>query len=357
MKTPPLIADPDKVTPEWLTLVLRHAGYDVDVKSVNARQIGTGQMGRCFLYTLELEGDERAPTSLVGKFNSTNPATLDMAGEAGVYASEVGFYRDLAADLPISTPRCYFADIDQEKRNFSLILEDMSPASQGDQMEGCSISVIREAVSALAAMHAATWNGELLQDLAWLQSLQPQQEDFYTQQQSVTPEFLRRFAHRLEPEVVTLIERMADNCQNLVTCLAEQPRALTHWDYRADNLLINEQQQPPAVTAVDWQTVMLGAPLQDVAYLIGASLKTSVRREHEQALVTDYYNNVIEKGVTGYSLEQCRRGYQLGSFSGLTMAVRASIIVVETERGNEMFTTMARRHARQILDLGADNLL
>ena len=40
MKTPPLIADPDKVTPEWLTLVLRHAGYDVDVKSVNARQIG-----------------------------------------------------------------------------------------------------------------------------------------------------------------------------------------------------------------------------------------------------------------------------------------------------------------------------
>jgi hypothetical protein len=33
------------------------------------------------------------------------------------------------------------------------------------------------------------------------------------------------------------------------------------------------------------------------------------------------------------------------------------MIVVETERGNDMFTVMARRHARHALDLGAAEFL
>jgi aminoglycoside phosphotransferase (APT) family kinase protein len=324
---------------------------------MDARQIGTGQMARCFRYVLEVEGDERAPTSLVGKFNSTDPGTLDLAAEFGVYASEVGFYRDLAADLPIPTPGCHFAAIAADGRSFALILEDMRPASQGDQMHGCSVAVAREAVAGLASMHAVTWNQESLEDFGWLKCQLDSQEFFYEQQASLTPGFLERFAHRLEPEIVALAERMTDGYRNLLSGLLEEPSALIHWDYRADNLLIDEARRPPSVTAVDWQTVMLGPPLQDLAYFIGASLRTRNRREHEHALIEAYYDELSERGVTGYGFEQCRRGYQLGSFSGLSMAIRAAMLVVETERGNEMFTTMARRHGRQILDLGADDLL
>ena len=39
------------------------------------------------------------------------------------------------------------------------------------------------------------------------------------------------------------------------------------------------------------------------------------------------------------------------------MAVAASMMVVQTERGDEMFLTMARRHGAQILDLDALELL
>ena len=35
------------------------------------------------------------------------------------------------------------------------------------------------------------------------------------------------------------------------------------------------------------------------------------------------------------------------------MAICASMLVVQTERGDEMFLTMARRHATHVLDLGA----
>ncbi len=39
------------------------------------------------------------------------------------------------------------------------------------------------------------------------------------------------------------------------------------------------------------------------------------------------------------------------------MAVIASMMVVRTERGDEMFLTMARRHARHAIDMKADEFL
>ena len=35
----------------------------------------------------------------------------------------------------------------------------------------------------------------------------------------------------------------------------------------------------------------------------------------------------------------------------MTLAICASMLVVQTERGDEMFLTMARRHATHVLDL------
>ena len=48
-------------------------------------------------------------------------------------------------------------------------------------------------------------------------------------------------------------------------------------------------------------------------------------------------------------------GYRLGSASGYLMAVIASQLVVQTERGDAMFVAMASRHADQMrhLDLPA----
>ena len=45
-------------------------------------------------------------------------------------------------------------------------------------------------------------------------------------------------------------------------------------------------------------------------------------------------------------------GYVLGTAGGYLMAVIASQIVEQTERGDDMFVTMATRHAAQIVDSG-----
>ena len=49
--------------------------------------------------------------------------------------------------------------------------------------------------------------------------------------------------------------------------------------------------------------------------------------------------------------------YRRYAFGGFLMAIGASVMVVQTPRGDEMFLTMIRRHAAQIDDLDAAALL
>ena len=101
------VTTPDGFTAEWLTERLREAGHSsAEVKSFNATSIGTGQMGKCIRYDLDVEGgDESTPRSLVGKFPSDDPLSRQTAVALRSYLKEVSFYRDLQPRLTISTPR------------------------------------------------------------------------------------------------------------------------------------------------------------------------------------------------------------------------------------------------------------
>ena len=70
-----------------------------------------------------------------------------------------------------------------------------------------------------------------------------------------------------------------------------------------------------------------------------------------------YHDALRARAVDGFSWERCWRDYRRYAFSGFLMAVAASMMVVQTDRGDEMFLTMARRHGEQILDLEAEEFL
>ncbi|MEM7018220.1 MAG: hypothetical protein AAF512_12875 [Pseudomonadota bacterium] len=64
------IPTPESITADWLTELLRNNGYvDVTVQGFTRTQIGTGQIGKCVRFDMNLDGDD-APRSLVGKFPS-----------------------------------------------------------------------------------------------------------------------------------------------------------------------------------------------------------------------------------------------------------------------------------------------
>jgi aminoglycoside phosphotransferase (APT) family kinase protein len=106
------------------------------------------------------------------------------------------------------------------------------------------------------------------------------------------------------------------------------------------------------VGVVDFQTAAVGCPLLDVAYFVGAGLVAEVRRPCEEELVGDYVAQLAPFGVS-LSIDEGWSLYRRYTFAGFVMAVVASMIVKQTDRGDEMFLAMANRHAQHVVDLEA----
>jgi hypothetical protein len=353
------IPGPDSVTPELVTRCLRAAGFAAaEVRGLRGTRVGTGQLGHCIRYELELAaGSGDAPRTLIGKFPSDDPRSRQTGVLLGNYWKEVSFYRELRPRLGIRTPRCYYAAIRDRGPEHVLLLEDLAPAAQGDQLRGCTPEVARAAVLELVGLHAPTWCDAALRGVEWLGAADASSVQIgralYAAQ---LPAFLARFRARLEPDEVAIIEQVAASTRAPFEPLGDVFAAV-HVDYRLDNLLIDAATSPPTIAVVDWQSVTLGSPLSDVAYFLGAGLLPDVRRAVERDLVDAYHRALEAAGVAGYDRQRCWNDYRRGVFAGFAVTVVAAPLVQQTERGDEMFTAMARRHARHALDLGSAEFL
>ena len=356
----PSIADtPDGLTPDWVSQALAVGFGEVEVRAVEKAPVGTGQM--CDTFRLELtyahEPGPGVPRSVIAKLPSADPTSRATALALGSYENEVRFYQQLAPRLRVRTPAVYFADIDVETASFVLLLEDLTPAKPGDQLAGCSPEQAVTAVKELVGLHAPLWDEPSLKDLPWLHRDRAGQQLFYL---GLLPQLWDGFRERYSGVLGADVHEAGDL---LFARLSDfllgdtEPWTVVHGDYRLDNLLFSEAGTagpgPRAVTVVDWQTVTHGPALQDVAYFIGAGLQPDDRRAHEEDLARLYHRELVASGVEGYGWDRCWNDYRRGTWSGLIMAVAASMLVERTARGDEMFMVMAHRHARHALDLDA----
>jgi len=264
MKTPaPLIlADPRELTPDWLGAALQSAGLDVRVRSLRSEPVGTGQMAhneRIFIEYADAPAD--APASLVGKFPSPNESSRG-AGAAGGYLAEVRFYTDLAGKLSIRTPACFYGAIAEDRATFTLLLEDLAPARQGDQIQGASDDQIEAAVVNLAGLHAPLWNHPSLRQIDWISvGTNAGYGEFL---RAATPLFLERYADRLATEDAETLAAFAERIDRWVATQPEH-ETLVHGDYRLDNLLVDGV-TPTAI--IDWEMANVSGPLTDLAWWV-----------------------------------------------------------------------------------------
>ena len=344
---------PDAITPEWLSEVL-----GAPVVAIHKQMVGTGQMGDSVRLTLEYDGAPKTdqPTSLVAKLPAQDPTSRATAAAVRSYEIEVSFYRELLPTLPVRAPRCYEARHDPVSDDFILLLEDLAPARQGDQLSGCSIDEARLAVAELPKLHAPRWGDPVLTTLPWLHRNTDDSAVMTTMLVTgLYDGFRTRYADRLEPEVFELCERFIPR---LGAYLTTRPGAWTvaHGDYRLDNLLFGTAEGGPPVAVVDWQTVAHGPGVADLSYFIGAGLLAADRHAHEDDLVREYHAAMNAAGVD-LDWDDCWEQYRRYTFAGLMMAVAASMLVEQTDRGDDMFMAMANRHGRHALDLDAESLL
>jgi hypothetical protein len=356
---PELVSDPERVSPEWLTAVLRGAGEiaDARVVEVSRQRVGTGQVGQNVRFSLAYDRPQAgARAAVVGKFPSPDATSRATARAQGIYAKEVRFYQAIAPTVGIRTPRVLFCDLDPATHDFVLLMEDLSPAVQGDQIEGCTAGQAALALDELAKLHAPRWDDPALLALDWISRPSADAgrllQAFY---QSVWPGFAARFGPRLSPEALGAAERLGKGLAAWVSS-ASGPLTVTHGDYRLDNMLFGTREGGYPLAVVDWQTSGLGHALADASYFLGAGLVPELRRAHERELLREYHAALRAGGVE-LGWERCFEDYRRFTWSGVVMAVVASMIVGQSERGDAMFVAMAERHALHALDWGAEAFL
>ncbi len=350
MSTIDLVTHPEQVTPQWLTTVLRAAG-ELDagrVSAVERTPVGTGQVGDSVRFTLTYDGGDGPPT-LVGKFPAADETSRAAAAATRTYEVETRFYQQLRDRVAITTPHAYVALLDVEANDFVLLMNDLAPAEQGDQLIGCEADAAALAMEEAAKLHAPVWGDATLADLAWLERSSDEGQAFYVQLMATFyPGFLERYGDRVDPEVVEAGNRLVPH---LGTYLSQRPEPLTaaHGDYRLDNMLFSPD--GTTLTTVDWQTVARAPGVTDVSYFLGTSLRPELRAEIERDLVRQYHDALRAGGVTDYGFERCWEDYRRYAFAGFLMAVLASMLVGQTDRGDEMFMAMANRSGRMAIEL------
>ncbi|OHD06040.1 phosphotransferase [Sphingopyxis sp. RIFCSPHIGHO2_12_FULL_65_19] len=340
---------PESMAPEWLGAVLGRPGR---LKGFASAKVGTGQMCDSYRLTLDWEDGTDAPPSVIAKCPSHDEASRNIAKLTGTYVKEVSWYRELAAESGVAAPACHFADIAADDVDFVLILSDLAPARQGDQLAGLSLASLVPCIEAAAQLHAHLWNDARLADLGWLS------RDNGDLVRALFPQlyvgFRERYAARLAADVLDLGAGLVDR---LDAYLAREPaaRTIVHGDLRIDNILFAPGGD--ACWLVDWQTLGRGSGAADLAYLIGTSIADPIERATADRPAFDHWIAALTAAGVAPDADALWTDYRVGALSGYFMAVFASMSVERTARGDEMFAVMAERPTRQALALGSLDLL
>ena len=158
----------------------------------------------------------------------------------------------------------------------------------------------------------------------------------------------KRYADVLEPEYMDLCESFAPYFGTLGE-YSKPPQCLVHGDFRLDNMLFDVKGAAEPIAILDWQTVVSGRAMTDVAYFLGTGIGNELRRAHENELLDFYLSEMHSHGVA-LTRDDIWEGYRVGALSGLATAVFSAAFVERTERGDANFLSMVRGACGLALD-------
>lgn len=359
MSRPGLDTNPLELGPDWFNTLFAEIGIDGEVRSLTSKSIGTGQIGENVRFVFDYaRAGANAPKTLVGKFPSASEASIMTAKLLNHYKREVMFYRTFPKVAGRITPDALYTDYDPETNRFALIMEDMAPSVQGDQLKGCGPMEARLAMHAAAVLHAAHWEDPSLDQHDWLQgtAAAPPPGIDSSMMAGLWAGFKERYAAHLNADLIEIGDAYTASLPKWGESY-QGPYALTHSDFRLDNMLFGPPGAKKPLAVVDWQTPGKGAPANDVAYFIGAGLTREDRPKYEMELLKYYHGCLQAEGIKSYSFDDLYTHYRWFSFYGISVAFAAAMLVKQTERGDEMFLTMLRRHGAQVRDNNSLDLL
>ena len=347
---------PADLTGRWLTAALQAAGHpDPAVIDVEVSEIGTGQTGASYRLAVTYAGGTDLPPTLVVKLPAQDPEVRQRVALG--YRAEVAFYDSVADTVEVPLPRCFASAISEDAQQFALLLEDLPPAQQGDQIAGCSPDQARAGVVALAGLHGPRWCDPTWH--AFTATSMPMADAAMAKglgdvARFATDQFLERYGDRLEPGGPGDPRCRAATHRPLA---AGRPAAVQP---AARRLPPRQPDVRPGPGVGD------GGRLADPGHRPAGSGPGVLHHhqpdpggpaDHEQALVAEYHDALSGWGVRDYSLDRCFDDYRLGVLQAPLITTLGAAFSTASERGEAMYMVMLERSCAAIRQLGTLELV
>jgi hypothetical protein len=350
---------PSEINAEWLSARLRDAGVlgaGDRVAGFELERIGQGHgfAGEIARVALRYEpAGVNAPATLVAKFACDDGRTKEMMRSLDGYAREVRFYREVASEIGVGTPRCYFAHYDPAAQECCLLLEDLAPAESADREQGYSLEQAQHVLEQLAAMHARHWNR--VEHLDWLQADAALIASLRAGFMKGLPGLVERYGAQY-PTLVRVAQQFvpffADD--GILAQSRRPPLTLCHGDIHIDNVFLPST-RGGRFAIIDWQSVAVSTlGTNDVARLLCMGMLPEQRRRHERVLLSHYHRALCAHGVRDYSLSMLRFRYRAELVSTAVVAV---LVLDGADFTEEAAATYAGRVDAALIDARATRLL
>ena len=341
----------EDVTPAWLSQVL-----GCTITGAVSEQIGAGVGVSSALYRVALTGEGGCPASVVVKLPALDEAAVFTSTVLRMYIREVGFFNELAGDSPIRVPAFHHGEVEEETSRFVIVMEDLCDLRVVDQVVGMEIADAERAVDELAAWHATWWGkADALAESGQVVSLG---DPIYP---AILPmvfgEGWAKVTGEMEVQrsILDVGPRFADAIAGLLQDLNAAPRTMTHGDYRADNILFDDDGK---LALLDFQLIGSGSGAYDLAYFVTQSLDPEVASSNEKALFDRWIAGLRDRGIAESELGGMWELYRKAALFCLVYPIVASRgMDLSDPRQRGLVNCMNTRLGRAIDELGLSTLI
>ena len=349
---PQVIQNAEGFTPELANRVLDLP----DIADIKLEPLGEGVGLMSAVSRAQVIYADGTQQSLIVKYVAQTENAAISKG-LNFYKNEVNFYRHLSDACPVRAPKCLFADLDPATQDFLIVLEDLSEATPGNQIEGASRAEMSRAFEKAGDMHGRFWG----KTSAWMAPHNDPEKNLFRRDSIYKPGiqptlelFPSYFTGTLESTVVAIGDRFVEFFERAMS----GPQTFIHGDFRTDNMLFEGSGAEVDLIAVDWQNSGSGRGAHDLAYFSSQSCGHQLRGQPELEELKLYHERLKDAGVEHYSFDECVDDYRYN----LLVTMITPIAVCGTldqgnERGLELGRTMLERSLAALQSMDCETLV
>lgn len=340
----------EAISPEWMTSALaRHfPGCEVDSVEVVLRDDGTNRRARLALRYAAGSG----PATVFAK--AVDPEHADLVElTSGLYHEPRLF--SCGVVLPLDHPTVYAAVIDESRRDFLLIMEDVRArgADPRDSTRPMTVEQAASGVRGLAALHSEFWGQRLTRRpvLNWVEPFVA----FEGLQYAPLHIAHERLGDTVPSEVLALSgsELFVDLWARYIGSLSAATPTLLHGDPHIGNTYVLPDD---TVGFLDWQMVRRGGFSLDLGYFLQGALTIEDRRTAERDLLREYREALRLDSGQAPSEQDLWLSYRASVAHGLAIWM-ATLSGGDAWQRADICLAFAQRYAAAFVDLDTQRAL